>query len=221
VNTLNNQQEYDGDYFERGVQKGISGYQNYRWMPELTLRMAHYMVTELGMTRNDTVIDFGCAKGFLVKALCILDIDAFGCDVSKYALSEADSAIKDKVWHISGVDDPKMFRDNYSWCIAKDVFEHIPEGQLRFLVERIAHHAEKMFVAVPLADADDAITYIIPEYDKDVTHVIRKSFDWWSKLFSENGWKVMKADHKFKGCKENWTTTWELGNGFYVLQSTK
>ena len=33
--------KYDKDYYENGVAKGISGYENYRWIPELTYPMAY------------------------------------------------------------------------------------------------------------------------------------------------------------------------------------
>ena len=78
---------YNRDYYESGIENGISGYRNYRWMPELTIRMAHCLIQDLSIDKSHSVLDYGCAKGFLVKALRLLDIDAFGLDVSEYAIS--------------------------------------------------------------------------------------------------------------------------------------
>jgi cyclopropane fatty-acyl-phospholipid synthase-like methyltransferase len=56
---------------------------NYSWMPELTIRMAHHLIQQLPIRSAETVLDYGCAKGFLVRALRILDIDAHGaCHLS-------------------------------------------------------------------------------------------------------------------------------------------
>lgn len=220
ANKLDKENLYDENYFEKGVQTGVSGYQNYRWMPELTIRMAHHLITELGIQPHDKVLDYGCAKGFLVKGFRVLDVEAYGCDISEYALLESDAGIRQYLWHISDVDDPALFREDYEWCIAKDVFEHIPEDQLRVLVSRISENANNMFVAVPLAARDDAAEYVIPDYDKDVTHVIRKTLSWWSLLFKDHGWEVVSEGYTFKGCKENWTSTWENGNGFFTLRSS-
>lgn len=40
------------------------------------------------------VLDVGCAKGFLVKALRNLGIQAYGIDISEYALSKAEASIR-------------------------------------------------------------------------------------------------------------------------------
>ena len=42
-----NGDEYNQDYFERGIELGISGYNNYRWMPEFTIPMAMTMTTSM------------------------------------------------------------------------------------------------------------------------------------------------------------------------------
>ena len=78
---------YDENYFERGLQLGISGYTAYSWMPELTLKMANFLIEDLDLKENK-VLDYGCAKGYLVKALRHYGITAFGYDASKYAISE-------------------------------------------------------------------------------------------------------------------------------------
>ena len=43
------------------------------------MRMAHHLITEFNNAEKQS--DFGCAKGFLVKALRLLNVEAYG-DVS-------------------------------------------------------------------------------------------------------------------------------------------
>jgi hypothetical protein len=77
-----------------------------------------------------------------------------------------------------------------------------------------------MFIVVPLAADDSSGKYIIPEYDKDITHIIAKSSSWWRNLFEENGWQVLDEVNVFPGCKENWTKTFPNGNAFFKLKNT-
>ena len=79
------------DYYEDGVRKHISGYENYKWMPTRSIPEA------LDIQNNfefDTCVDYGCAKGFLVHALRILGSKAYGEDISEYAIEHCYPAVK-------------------------------------------------------------------------------------------------------------------------------
>ena len=210
---------YNEDYFERGLVSGISGYMNYSWMPELTLRMAHFFITDLPIARQEKVLDFGCAKGFLVKALRILGIEAYGVDVSQYAIAQTDTAIRQYCCLTPPKDFLPSFVDVYDWMIAKDVFEHIPEQAIRDLLVQTAGRVRRCFAVIPLAANDISNKYIVPEYDRDVTHVLARTAKWWTALFSETGWEVEGLSYTFNGCKENWTSKWQCGNGFFTCRS--
>jgi predicted TPR repeat methyltransferase len=210
--------QYNEEYFERGPITGISGYMNYSWMPELTLRMAHYMITQLPLEANAKVLDFGCAKGFLVKALRILGVDAYGCDISAYAISNSDSAVSRFCSLATEANDISIFNRDYDWMIAKDVFEHIPEPELQMLLVNAKNSVNRMFVVVPLGVDDTSNKFVVPEYDKDITHVLARSKQWWIDFFEAQGWKVNKFSYSFLGCKENWTYSWPEGNSFFQLQ---
>ena len=70
---------FDEKYFEDGVRNRVSAYEQYRWMPERTIREASSIINNIEF---DKVLDFGCAKGFLVYAMRLLGKDAHGVDVS-------------------------------------------------------------------------------------------------------------------------------------------
>ena len=212
---------YNEEYFERGVVTGVSGYMNYGWMPELTMRMAHFYVTDLPIKPNEKILDFGCAKGYMVKSLRLLGIEAYGVDISEYAISNCDSQVRKFCEKIDGLNDPKLFRKNYNWLIAKDVFEHISEFDLRLLLKISSKHVDHIFAVIPLAADDSSGKYIVPEYDFDKTHIVAKTKEWWIKLFLELGWKLDAFTFSFKGCKENWTSVFPEGNGFFVFSQNK
>jgi hypothetical protein len=211
--------KYDKDYYENGIVKGISGYVNYSWMPELTFPMAFHLIKSLNLSNTEKVLDYGCAKGFLVKALRLFGIDAYGVDISSYAISQVDPNIKEYCKQINDCNDLEIFNQNYEFMIAKDVFEHLSVSDLNTLLKNCKKNIKNIFVAIPLAEDDSAGKYIVPEYDKDITHLIAKSSDWWKSFFEENGWHVRYFSNVFPGLKENWTSQYPLGNGFFILSS--
>lgn len=210
---------YDRTYYESGLVAGVSGYMNYSWLPELTLRMAHKLILGLPIEGGQRVLDLGCAKGFLVKALRILDVDAYGADVSAYAIEQAPSEVRDYCTLVGGCDDSKLFEREYDWMVCKDVLEHLVEADLRLLLQRGRGRVRRVFGAIPLAADDECGKYIVPEYDRDVTHVTAKSMGWWRRLFESEGWTVERLTHDFDGCKENWTEQWPDGNAFIIASS--
>jgi len=70
-----------------GDRGGRSGYATYDRVSSNADVAAHVMWRTFGGAR--TVLDVGCATGFVVEALRELGLDAQGCDVSRYAVDHA------------------------------------------------------------------------------------------------------------------------------------
>jgi SAM-dependent methyltransferase len=74
--------KFGGIYFDGPREYGYGGYYyDGRWQP-----VAQDIIDHFGLKKGARVLDIGCAKGFLVKDLVNLGIDAYGIDVSQYAL---------------------------------------------------------------------------------------------------------------------------------------
>lgn len=205
---------FDEDYFENGIVAEKSCYINYHWMPELTIRMAHKIIKHLGLKQGDKVLDYGCAKGFLVKALRILDIDAFGCDISQYAISKVDPEVRN-VCKLMRNGTTIPFRQKFDWIISKDVFEHIQEKDIDEILRNSRQLTERMFHVIPMADKSGKL--IIPEYELDKSHILKKDLEWWKKKFESTGWKLISFSYNVEGIKENWTSKYREGNAFFTL----
>jgi len=74
--------EYGEMYFDGPRTYGYGGY-NYdgRWVP-----VAADIIKHFDLKPGARVLDVGCAKGFLVQDLCDQGMNAFGLDISEYAL---------------------------------------------------------------------------------------------------------------------------------------
>jgi SAM-dependent methyltransferase len=213
---MDNGTYYDSDYYEDGIASGKSCYENYRWIPELTIPMAMSLIDKLVIERYHTVLDFGCAKGYLVKAFRLLYRQAWGVDVSKYAIESVDPNVKD-ICFLSAPDFSLCHAKNmpkyFDFCIAKDVFEHVPLDMLKEVIRNIP--AQTLFVVVPLGDGEK---YNIPCYHLDKTHIHIQPLDWWEGLFHTNGWSVIESEYRVKGIKDKWNK-YQKGNGFFTLRN--
>jgi len=211
-----NNNKYDEEYFENGLTTGKSCYLNYRWLPELTIKMAHNIIKYLNLKGNEKVLDYGCAKGYLIKALRILDIETCGCDISHYAINKVDAEIREYCKLIKDEKELIPFDFNFDWIMTKDVLEHLEEEILNKFILQSYQKSKKCFHIIPLSDEDN--NHIVTEYALDKTHVLMRPKDWWIKKFESFGWKLVSFNYKVKGIKENWTKKYEEGNGFFIFE---
>jgi ubiquinone/menaquinone biosynthesis C-methylase UbiE len=98
---------FDYDYFDGDRKFGYGGYYNDgRWNKVAKKIINHYKLKE-----NSKVLDVGCAKGYLVSALCSFNINAFGIDISEYAIKNSEASIRDKLTKCNAKN--LSFKDNY------------------------------------------------------------------------------------------------------------
>jgi ubiquinone/menaquinone biosynthesis C-methylase UbiE len=81
--------EYGMEYFDGSRDYGYGGYYyDGRWVP-----VAKDIIEHFNLKPGDKVLDVGAAKGFLVKDLLAEGIDAYGTDVSEYALMNCEPEV--------------------------------------------------------------------------------------------------------------------------------
>jgi hypothetical protein len=197
-----NSHKFNKDYYEDGVRQHLSGYQEYKWMPTRSIPEAIDIKNNFTFK---TCVDYGCAKGFLVHALRILGADAYGEDISEYAINNCHPSVKP---YISLPNDK-----NYDLLIAKDILEHVPEETLPDLLKTFTNKAKDFFFVIPLGDNN---MFRIREYEVDITHVTKKDEEWWINLFNQNGINISNFSYSLGSVKDKWTSTYPYGNGFFI-----
>ena len=204
---------YDSDYFLRGKQTGKSCYENYRWLPDLTIPMVGAIVSYLGVEPSASVLDFGCARGYTVRAFCEMGYNAFGIDASEWAVTNCDPLVRDYLYHRNGMY-INHINGRFDWILAKDVLEHVPDAV--GVVNNLLEHARVgVFAVVPLAEVDNE-KYTIRCYEKDITHIHRLTLATWVSYFLQPGWEVT-ASYRVKGVKDNYSG-FATGNGFITCR---
>ena len=105
--------QYGEMYFDGPRDYGYGGYHyDGRWLP-----VARDIIAHFGLEAGMRVLDVGCAKGFLVKDLMLAcpGLEAFGLDVSLYALMHSEKEIIGRL-HL-GTAEKLPFPDNSFDCV--------------------------------------------------------------------------------------------------------
>jgi SAM-dependent methyltransferase len=119
-----------------------------------------------------TVLDAGCAFGFLVEKMRKNDIQAFGCDISDYAISQIHDSIKPYCW-VASLADP--IPNQYDLIVSIEVLEHIKKDESELALKN-------------LCTASDDILFSSTPFDyKETTHVNVNNPDYWSEQFAKQG----------------------------------
>jgi ubiquinone/menaquinone biosynthesis C-methylase UbiE len=108
-------QTFGKDFFDGGKQEPWF-YRAYSYDELYPL----FQLVSLGVNKHfnpKRVLDVGCAKGFMVKAFSEQGIEAWGVDVSEYALATAPEDIRKRLFRVDLNRDVLPFADEYFDCV--------------------------------------------------------------------------------------------------------
>ena len=133
-----------------------------------------------------TVLDVGCAWGFLVEAFRDLGVEAYGVDISPYAISRVRDDIKPYCVAGSIMDDlPKSFPKRFDLVITVEMIEHLHEEECLPAIEKLCSYSDRVIVS----STSDDIT--------DPTHYNVQQPEYWVKKFAQFGY-FNRPDYKLK-----------------------
>ena len=119
-----------------------------------------------------SALDAGCAMGFLVETLRARGIDAYGLDVSTYAIENVVDDIK-PYCRVGSVLDPLPRRYGLIVCI--EVLEHLTPQECERAVANFC------------AASDDVLFSSTPDDYREATHINVRPPDYWAGLFARHG----------------------------------
>ena len=129
-------------------------------------RIADNIVKKLNPKR---VLDAGCAMGFLVEALRQRGVNAYGCDISSYAISKVPASVKAFCWQSKVSDE---LEEQYDLIICQEVFPHVQLKEAETAVGNFCRHA------------NDVIFSCCPNYPPNPYHVNLQPNEHWVKTFA-------------------------------------
>lgn len=161
---------YDENYY-----KNCCGSIDYN-KPEHWEKFFGYVADRIIATLNPkTVLDVGCARGYLVAALRDRNVEAYGIDVSEFAISAVRDDIKPYCKVYSGLEDlDKAFLLKYDLVTNIEVAEHL-SGEVA-----------SQFIRNLCSVTDTVLFSSTPDDYTEVTHVNVQKAEYWAEKFAEN-----------------------------------
>jgi hypothetical protein len=119
-----------------------------------------------------TVIDAGCAMGLLVEALRARGVEAWGIDISPFAIERVHESVK-SFCRQGSIAEPFPQRVDLVVCI--EVLEHMPAAEADAAIANFCAHA------------DDVLFSSSPNDHREPTHVNVRPPEEWAELFARHG----------------------------------
>jgi len=143
-------------------------------------------------SKPKTVLDAGCALGFLVEAFRNYGVEAFGIDISEYAIKNIHPSIKPYCW-VGSVTEP--FPQKYDLITCIEVLEHLAQRDSEKAIANLCDHAnEIIFSSTPFDH-------------KESTHFNVQPPEYWAEQFARYGfYRDKEAD---MSCITSWAVRFE------------
>ena len=158
---------YTRSYFEDGQ----AGYKLYRDF------VSNYKALEVILERKpSSVLELGCARGYVVKKLEDHGVKAVGIDISEHTWH---TRCTDSLVLADATKTPWKFKDKeHDLCYSKDFLEHLPEDKLPSVIKEIERVCKRGLHAVTFSDH--------PHAKDDPTHQALQSKEWWIEQFNKH-----------------------------------
>ena len=165
---------YNKQYYDQYDMDGESvNYRDSQQLAAFFKKIAQRIVEDL---HPKTVLDGGCAMGHLVAALRDLGVEAYGIDISEYAISMVRRDVRPYCAVGSLADPlPGTFPQRFDLIVSLEVLEHLSAAEGQKAIANLCAHTEQfLFCSTP----DDF---------EDPTHINVQPTAYWADLFARNG----------------------------------
>ena len=139
--------EYGSFYFRHNC--GIPYERNEHWLGFFD-RIADSIVREF---HPSSVLDAGCAMGLLVEGLRKRGVEAYGVDISEYAISQVHDSVSDYCT-VASLAEPLERRYDLITCI--EVFEHIPPAETGKVIANLCRSTDRLLLSTTPQDYGEA-----------------------------------------------------------------
>jgi len=141
-------------------------------------------IQDFGITYN-SILFVGCATGNEPRYFRNNGKDAQGCDISKYAISQADSSISSNIREYDGEKISWQEDNSIDVVCAFDVLTIIPKEQREKLISEMIRVASKLIVIRTTLKVPDDLTD--SEFDGIDGYLFKlETLAYWDNIFTEN-----------------------------------
>jgi SAM-dependent methyltransferase len=166
--------EYGAFYYRHDC--GIPYERNDHWLSFFD-KLAESVVREF---HPSSVLDAGCAMGFLVEGLRKRGVEAYGIDISDFAISKVHESVAEHC-RVASLTEPLERRYDLITCI--EVVEHIPPEETDAAISNLCAATDRLLLSTTPGDYAEA------------THLnVRPPEDWSARLAREGFFRDLDHD---------------------------
>jgi len=122
--------------------------------------------------RPRRVLDAGCALGLLVETLRDRGVEAYGVDISPYAIANVYAPVRPFCRQASVADD---LAEDFDLITAIEVVEHMPAGEAEAAIDSFCRHTR------------DILFSSSPVDHREPTHINVRPPEYWAEQFARHG----------------------------------
>ena len=166
---------YQGNYYENiFLEENGGGYSDRDYWYPFFDRIAENIMMNYS---PKTVLDAGCAFGYLVEALRARGVEAYGMDISDYAIGHTAKNIREycAVGSIADEKYPASFPEKFDLIVCIEVLEHIQPEEGEKAIRNFCLRSDRVLFSSTDIDISD------------VTHVNVQRKEYWARLFAKEG----------------------------------
>ncbi|HEX5016507.1 MAG TPA: class I SAM-dependent methyltransferase [Actinomycetes bacterium] len=189
---------YDREYYTSGTKSNYAPYGPGSWADWIVdMAMNHVK------PRPSSVLDVGCAYGFLVERFWNrLGVPAWGFDISRYAIEK--QGFLGRTW-VGDCADPAAWK-TVDLTLACELGEHLTPAQAQQMLRNAFTFSNRalMLIAVDLGDYDS-------HAETDGSHIHVVPMAWWEQAAREAGWSVADAsafNEDWRSSQMGWSGRW-------------
>jgi len=149
------------------------------------LEVKHFIMTKQWNEyfKNKNVLDIGCGRGPFLYAWTMYNVDGFGFDKSKFAVTNSLSP-NANMWVADILDDP--MKKQFDLVTVLDILEHLKYEDLDKALKNIYEMSNNdVLFSIPFVGD--------PNLELDSTHIIKEDKEWWINKLNIHGFKIKSA----------------------------
>lgn len=178
---VNLAKQFGYEYFDGDRSTGYGGYKyDGRWQS-----VAKDIIEFFKLPKYSRILDVGCAKGFLVKDFVVEKMDAYGVDVSRYALLNSMAEVEHRLY-LCNKDSLHYADKHFDLVISINTIHNLPPTNAIKMLKEIERVSKNAYIVVD--------SYNTPEekeiFESWVLTAETHGYPWeWKRLFEEAGYR--------------------------------
>ena len=170
---------YNKDYFTPGPKSSYTKPFTWEVEAEGNIKMAQWLKDRF---HPQAVLELGCAKGFLLKALLQIGIEGYGCDISKWAVENYEPEAKGRL-KVADIRNGLPYPDNsFDLICSLSTLEHIEMEYLPHVASEMARVTKKwVVISIPIVLSNENKPW------GDPSHRTYMPASYWISLFYQQG----------------------------------